>query len=174
MFGTSCLQNVSCAVMLATLLISTASQSCFSTSFSLSAFFSSLTLSLHGKWTTGITKKLLLLSAIPASILYHAKKAAIIPNAPPALVRATFAAPSTLATYALPSIKYVNHTKSNSEENATVDFSVQVHKMKVNMNQPNMYSPNALANSAVMPPYASAIAKPPGVKTMPKDIQKPP
>ena len=41
----------------------------------------------------GMTKKLLLESAIPAKALYQAAKAARIPKAPPALMHAVFGAP---------------------------------------------------------------------------------
>lgn len=39
----------------------------------------------HGKWATGMMKKLLLVSAIPARALYHAANAAKKPKRPPAL-----------------------------------------------------------------------------------------
>merc|ERR1712014_408831 len=41
----------------------------------------------QGKWATGMRKKELLGSAIPARALYQAMKAAKIPNAPPAIMQ---------------------------------------------------------------------------------------
>merc|ERR1711977_285385 len=41
----------------------------------------------QGKWATGMRKKELLGSAIPARALYQAMKAAKIPNAPPAIIQ---------------------------------------------------------------------------------------
>ena len=58
-----------------------------------SFLLSSRAFSLHRKCSTGIKNKLSLGSAVPASMLYHAKKPATIPKAPPALVNGTSGMP---------------------------------------------------------------------------------
>jgi len=61
-----------------------------------------------------------------------------MPNAPPALVNATFGVPPLLlaSKYEVASIRKVNQTVRNRLLKATVDLSVQSQSMKVKMNQP--------------------------------------
>ena len=93
-------------------------------------------MSAHGKCRTGTTKKELLGSAMPASALYHAKKAARMPKAPPARKQPVFGSPPDGCRYATPRKRKVRSSVKNSRKNATVDFKVQMSKMKVKMNQP--------------------------------------
>jgi len=109
-------------------------------SSSLRFLFISRPFSLQGKCATGIAKNELEGSAIPANMLYHAMKAAMMPNTPPARVRGTFGAPSSLRSrYEQPRQMKAIQTIMNRELKATVDFRVQSQTMKVKMNQAKIW-----------------------------------
>lgn len=132
-------------------------------------------LSDHGKCATGMTKKLLLESAIPARALYQAKNAARIPKAPPALMAEIRGAPSTRARYPIPRQRNARSRVKKREKKATVDLTVQMSNKKVKMNQPNIKNPKESRNRGLVgPPRDETILKPPGVRTIAKEIQKPP
>jgi hypothetical protein len=101
-------------------------------------FLCALPFSLHGKCTTGTAKNELDGSRIPASILYHAMNAAIMPNTPPARVSPTLGCPSAVlgaSRYAAPRKMKASHTIMNSELKASVDLRVISQRRKVKMNQ---------------------------------------
>jgi hypothetical protein len=61
------------------------------------------------------------------------------------------------------------------EQNATVERSVQMSRRKVKMNQPIKYRPKELRKVAsLILARPVSMAKPPGVRMMAKDNQKPP
>ena len=77
------------------------------------------------------------LSAIPASALYQAIKAANIPKYPPAWFNPRLIFPSASAyRCAKESIRNAISRKRKREKKATVDFNVQIRSRKVKMNQP--------------------------------------
>jgi len=132
-------------------------------------------LSDHGKCATGTTKKLLLESAKPAKALYQARNAARIPNPPPALIAVLFGAPLEWSRYPIPRQRKARSRVKKSEKNATVDLRVHKRSRKVNINQPNKKNPKEFKKTALVPPpSAVTIPKPPGVRVMAKEIQKPP
>lgn len=62
-----------------------------------------------------------------------------------------------------------------SEKKATVDFRVQMRRRKVKMNQPNKKRPKEFSHVAFeKDSRSSTMAKPPGVRMMAKESQKPP
>lgn len=85
--------------------------------------------------------------------------------------------PASLArNLAMAKSKKARSRKKKSRKKATVERSVQMTRMVVKMNQPDRKYPNALLKSFVPDvevAYAAGISKPPGVKTMAKEIQKP-
>ena len=75
--------------------------------------------------------------------------------------------------------------KKNNKKKATVERSVQSSSTNVKMNQPSRKNPKAFAKSLTPAPvgfpvvlsvvaYAATISKPPGVRTIAKESQKPP
>jgi len=85
------------------------------------------------------SKELFESSAIPASAIYHAKKAANNPNMPPAFWHATFGTPSGVLgvrKYEMASRRKVIQTQKKSREKTTVERSVRSQRRKVKMNQP--------------------------------------
>lgn len=82
-------------------------------------------------------KKLLDVSAIPASALYQAKKAARTPKAPPARVRPVFGSPAAFSyMYAQASKRNVMSNVKKSKKKARVDFRVQKSSSVVKINHP--------------------------------------
>ena len=67
---------------------------------------------------------------------HQAKKAAIIPKAPPVLIRAEFGAPLEFSRYPMPRNRKAMSRVKKSEKKATVERSVQRSRIKVKMNQP--------------------------------------
>lgn len=96
-----------------------------------------LPVSDHGKWATGMMKKLLDVSAIPANALYQAKNAAMRPNEPPALIAVGFGALAAVS-FMYPIAKQRNARSSvrKSKKNATVDLRVQRRRTVVKTNHP--------------------------------------
>lgn len=86
-----------------------------------------------------------LLSAIPEKALYHARKAAIMPKPPPALVSllAESRAPLSSAYSAQASMRNARSRVKKSRKNMTVERSVQSSRMVVKMNQPVRKKPIA-------------------------------
>jgi hypothetical protein len=63
--------------------------------------------------------------------------------------------------------------KKNRQKKATVDRSVQITRMVVNMNQPARKKPMAWLRSSGVE-YADTISKPPGVRIIAYEIQNAP
>lgn len=143
-------------------------------------------------------KKLLLSSAIPAKATYQAENADNNPKTPPALAHATGGAwggSSGVRRCPTPRTKKVRSRKKKRQKKATVDLTVQTVKRVVKMNQAyasiyisTLYlecltyfhcgeertsrkKPNEMLKSRV--PSSSSIWKP-GVRMIPRAIQKPP
>ena len=93
-------------------------------------------------------------------------------------------APSVALRYPIASRRKAMSRKKNRRKNATVDLSVQRTRIVVKMNHPTRKNPNALVKSlgsapvgvpsAAFTAYAAWIPKPPGVRTIAKEIQNPP
>jgi hypothetical protein len=101
-----------------------------------------LPFSLHGKCTTGMAKNEFEGSARPANMLYHAMKAATMPNAPPATVSPWCGCPSAVlraSRYAVPRQMKVIQTVKKSELKASVERMVRIHRRKVKMNQAKIW-----------------------------------
>jgi len=115
------------------------------------------------------------LSAIPARALYHAANAAKRPKAPPATMQPCCGCTPSFCRYPMPSIRNAMSSVKNRKKKATVERRVQMTKIVVKMNQPIRYRPNefrkfdSLTSASVL-----SIAKPPGVRMMANDSQKPP
>jgi len=102
-----------------------------------SFFRDSFPLGDHGKCQTGIIKKLLLESAIPAKAAHQARNAANSAKNPPALrIFAFGSSDSSRRKYPMARRRKAISTEANSEQNMTVDLSVQRNIRKVNINQP--------------------------------------
>ena len=79
---------------------------------------------------------------MPANMLYHAMKPAMMPSAPPALVSGTLGEPVGLfcaSRYAHPRQMKLSQTLSKRLLNATVDLSVRSQSRNVKIIQPKMY-----------------------------------
>jgi len=75
----------------------------------------------------------------------------------------------------MPSSKNAISSQKNSRKNMTVERSVQSNNIVVKMNQPIKNNPNESRNvDDVPPPRAVTISKPPGVRMIANEIQKPP
>jgi hypothetical protein len=123
----------------------------------------------------GSKTDLLELSAIPASALYQAVNAASNPNAPPAVIHAEFGALPLFCRYPMPRSKKAMSSVKNRKKKATVERSVQIRRIVVKMNHPIRYRPNELRNVASLTlTRLDSISKPPGVRMMAKESQKPP
>lgn len=81
-------------------------------------------------------KKLFEVSAIPASALYQARKAAIIPKAPPARVRPILAPAAPGYRYDRARKRNAKSSVKNSRKKASVDLSVHMSKIVVKINHP--------------------------------------
>lgn len=147
----------------------------------------------QGKWATGMMKKLLLLSAIPARALYQAAKADRRPKRPPAFWSLRLGKPPEGSKKASPRSRKVMSRKKKSRKNATVDLRVHRTRMKVKINQPcdcqlapcktevvrvngsglltNRNRPSEARNSSFR---VASMWNPPGVRTIAKATQKPP
>lgn len=115
------------------------------------------------------------LSAIPASALYQARKAAMRPKAPPATIHPDCGCLPSFWRYPIPkSMKAMSRVKKR-EKNATVDRSVQMSRMKVKMNHPMRKRPNEFKNAAsdFATSWVSMLTGA-GMRTIAKEIQKPP
>lgn len=76
----------------------------------------------------------------------------------------------------MPNNRKARSRVKNRKKKATVDLSVQSRRRNVKMNQPIRKKPNELRNMLDEPSASNelTISKPPGVKMMAKEIQKPP
>jgi hypothetical protein len=84
---------------------------------------------------TGSTKKLLLLSSMPANAFHQAMNAVINPRIPPAFMHLAWGTPSVCCKCPIASRRKVKSRKKKSAEKARVDFRVHMKHMKVKMNQ---------------------------------------
>lgn len=75
----------------------------------------------------------------------------------------------------MPRSRKARSSVKNSEKKATVDRRVQTSSRVVKTNQPIRYKPNELRNGAGLSASSvSTMLKPPGVRMIAKEIQKPP
>lgn len=86
-------------------------------------------------WHTGMVKKLLDVSAIPARAFHQAINAVIKPKIPAAFWTGRLTEPSTVLKCAIARSKNVMSRKKNRLKKARVDFKVQTRSKVVKMNQ---------------------------------------
>lgn len=86
--------------------------------------------------TLWVNTNLLVESAIPARALYQARKAARIPNAPPALLIPGLGPFASPMSQAMPRSKKVMSRVKKRRKNMTVDRMVHISRRNVKMNQP--------------------------------------
>jgi hypothetical protein len=114
-------------------------------------------------------------SAIPAKALYQAAKEARRPKTPPALMTLALGVPSVAWRYPIPRRRKAMSRVKKRKKKATVERRVQMTRMVVKMNQPMRKNPKALVKSFLPPEaYAASMSKPPGVRMIAKESQKPP
>lgn len=90
---------------------------------------------MSGDRHTGMVKKLLDVSAIPARAFHHAINAVIRPKIPAAFWTERLTPPSTVLKCAIARSKKVMSRKKNRLKNARVDFMVQTKSNVVKINQ---------------------------------------